>query len=425
MHHVPGILILYHTPCWGKVAPTVVENYSAFNSHSDFPVWEVNTEFGFPTRLSELRFNVIVLHYTLFGRGYDYEIPDAFCRYLHTCPTTRIIAFFQDEYRYCRKRFAFINEFHVDTVYTCLNPRHFPEVYGKYTSARHLKTYLPGYVSETLVREASRRAKPPEKRTIDVGYRARRLEFYMGKGAQEKHEIGVIFECMAREYHLPLHLDIRIGEENRIHGENWYEFLGNCKGMLGVESGVSIIDLNDEIRPAGELLLKNNPHITFQEFHDRVLKGCEGNIQLRTISPRHFEAAAFRVCQILFEGDYSDIMQPHIHYIPLKKDFSNFPGVIAEFSDAHRREEITRRAYSDLIDTGIYSYKHFIRGFDEHLNSLGLNPPSGYDRTQIETALREDISMRLIHTWIKQGIYIPFPGRSRLRSLIRKAARLK
>jgi hypothetical protein len=425
MYRVPGILILYHTPIWGKLTPTVVENYSAFNSHSDFPVWEVNTEFGFPARLCELSFDVVVLHYTLFGRGYDYEIPDAFCRYLHTCPTTRIIAFFQDEYRYCRKRFAFINEYHVDTVYTCLSPRYYPEVYKKYTSARNIRTYLPGYVSETLVREASRRAKPPEKRTIDIGYRARRLEFYMGKGAQEKHEIGANFEGMVREHNLPLHLDIRIGEKNRIHGENWYEFLGNCKGMLGVESGVSIVDLNDEVRPACELLLKSNPHITFQEVHDRILKGWEGNIQLRTISPRHFEAAAFRVCQILFEGDYSEIMQPHTHYIPLKKDFSNFSDVIAEFSDVHRREEITHRAYRDLIASGAYSYKNFIRSFDEHLNSLELYPPSGYDRTHIETILREDLTRRLIHTWIKQGIYIHFPGRSLLRALIRKAARLR
>ena len=50
-------------------------------------------------------------------------------------------------------------------------------------------------------------------------------------------------------------------------------------------------------------------------------------IDLRTISPRHFEAAAFRVCQVLFEGRYAGVMEPMRHYIPLRKDFSNFDEV--------------------------------------------------------------------------------------------------
>lgn len=415
--HVPGILVLYHTPCWDKVAPTVVDNYSAFAAHSRFPVWEVNTEYGFPAGLSALSFEVVVLHYTLFGRGYEYELPTAFCNYLKSCSDSRIIAFFQDEYRYCGKRFSFIDEHRVDTVYTCFSPEHHAEVYGRNTSARHIISYIPGYVSDSLVHEAGRLARPSGQRSVDVGYRARQLDFSMGKGAQEKHEIGLTFRRMVEENGLPLRLDIRIGEENRIHGENWYRFLADCKGTLGVESGVSIVDLKDEVRPACERILKEEPRISFEEMHARVLHPWEGNIQLRTISPRHFEAAAFRVCQILYEGDYSGIMQPGIHYLPLKKDFSNFHEVISRFSEDRYRNELTGRAYSDLIGSGRQSYRSFIEGFDKHLDAE-FRPRTGYDMSQVYAILRRDLVSRMLKTWIRKSIYIKFPGRARVRSMI-------
>ncbi len=85
----------------------------------------------------------------------------------------------------------------------------------------------------------------------------------------------------------------------------------------------SIFDIDDTVRPQYERLTAEHPGISFDEAYAKLLHRFEDKIRYRTISPRHFEAAAFRVCQILFEGRYSEIMQPMIHYIPLKKDFSN------------------------------------------------------------------------------------------------------
>ena len=62
----------------------------------------------------------------------------------------------------------------------------------------------------------------------------------------------------------------------------------------------------------------------------------EDNVYYRTISPRHFEAAAFRICQVLFEGRYSGVLEPMVHYIPLKKDFSNIDEVIRRISRTPR-----------------------------------------------------------------------------------------
>ena len=64
-----------------------------------------------------------------------------------------------------------------------------------------------------------------------------------------------------------------------------------------------------------------------EEAYELLLYQYEDNIPYRTISPRHFEASALRLCQILLEGKYSGVMRPMVHYIPLKKDFSNFDEV--------------------------------------------------------------------------------------------------
>jgi len=70
------------------------------------------------------------------------------------------------------------------------------------------------------------------------------------------------------------------------------------------------------------------------------------------MSPRVFEAAAVRSCQILFEGRYSGILEPMVHYIPLKKDFSNFEEVLRRYRDESIRRELTENAHRDLIASG-------------------------------------------------------------------------
>src|SRR5207253_10687300 len=57
----------------------------------------------------------------------------------------------------------------------------------------------------------------------------------------------------------------------------------------------------------------------------------------------------------------SGVVQPYEHYLPLEKDFSNFDEVSNALRDIDRLEDLTERAYSDLIASGRYSYRSFIR----------------------------------------------------------------
>jgi hypothetical protein len=385
-----GILLLYHYA--PPYAATVLEHVNAFARHSKYAVWPVNVENGYPPALDRLDPAVIVLHYSLFGSS-DYFLKGSFLRLLDRADASYRVAFFQDEYYYCQQRFAFIDRYDVNCVYTLVEDGSHSVVYGAHTHGPATITTIPGYVSDDLPRLSNRFSKPDAQRRIDIGYRARRLPFYMGRGAQEKHRIGIRFQELAQP--LGLTLDIETGESSRLYGDSWYRFLGDCRAVLGVEAGVSIFDLDDRVRQGYERLIAESPEMTFDEMSKVLLGQFEDNLPYRTVSPRHFEAAAFRVTQILFEGRYSGVLEPMAHYLPLRKDFGNFDEIIRLYRNPQVRESLTSRAYDDLIASGRWSYAAFIEGFDAHLeraNVVITSTPEAGER--VRTMLQRGGSIR-------------------------------
>jgi hypothetical protein len=419
-HFVSGILLLYHHYLFSN-APTIMDHVTAFQKHSQFNVWSINTEIGFPEGLKRLRFQIIVLHYSLFGPFY--LLNEAFMNYLQHSQSSYKIAFFQDEHRYCKRRFEFLNNLKIDCVYTLLEPQYFKEVYEKYTHVPRIIYTLPGYVSDHLVETARDITKPFHERTIDIGYRARQLSFYMGKGAQEKNRIGAEFRKCA--IGLGLTMDIETEEQKRVYGNKWYEFLSRCKAVLGVEAGVSIFDIEDKVRIECEQLIEKNPRISFDEVFEKVLHSWEGNIPYRTISPRHFEAAALRVLQILFEGNYSGIMKPMIHYIPLKKDFSNFNDVLNMFREETPCHDIIENTYRDLISSGKYSYHKFVESFDQRLLMDGYNKEITAEEIEgVDRLLEQGRMGRQIRANLCSLRHYSFPGRKAILLFARPTIRI-
>lgn len=180
VRHVNAILLIYHHPVT-RDAPTIVEHVTAFERYSRFPVVKVNTEYGLDPRLRDVHFPVVVFHYSLFGREH-YQLDDAWYGYLESLRDAYKIAFFQDEFQACIKRFEFLNSWNVNCVYSLYDPRYWDQLYRKYTSVSTIRPTLTGYVDETALDFRRRWVKPGAARPIDVGYRARKLPFHMGAG---------------------------------------------------------------------------------------------------------------------------------------------------------------------------------------------------------------------------------------------------
>ena len=403
MQTANGILLLYDHPLEPN-APTIMEHVDAFARHSSFDVWSVNTGLGFPKTLGELDFSIVLLHYSLFGIV-PFKLDEYFERYLHRSKAYKV-AFFQDEYQFCGERFELLRRFDVDCVYTLLEPEWWPQVYGKHTNVPKLVHNIPGYVSEDLVALAGRLTKPDDERTVDVGYRTRTLAPYVGRGGLEKVDIAQRFLEHARG--TGLSLDIGVDEGSRIYGDAWFEFVANCRAVLGVEAGVSIFDVEGVAQAEWER-------------SGKVPEELEDNIYYRTVSPRHFEAAALRVSQILYRGKYSGALEPNVHYIPLEKDFSNFDEVVAKLRDPVVRRTVTDNAYRDLIASGRYSYGGFVKSFDDELVAAGLVP--GEDEAlaaSVTSGLERDLDRRQTAIRLRAAtVSRQFPGREPAMRVIR------
>ena len=333
------VLAIHHTDY--PTPPDVVESVRALRAHSRFAVLTLNASFGYPAALDRLRFRAILLHYTMFYSSFA-PLGARYRAYV-TASDAFKVALFQDEQANLPARVALTRALGLDLVYSCFDQADGERVYGG--TGAGVVEYLPGYVSDRLRLQGDRLARPDPQRPIDIGYRGRKPPESWGGAAREKYEIAAGFKSRASG--LGLRLDIETGEEERIYGDAWLEFVASCRAMLGTESGAAVAD------PAGG-----------------------GEIPYRTISPRHFEAAAMRSCQILFEGRYSGAMDPMTHYIPLRKDFADFDLAIERFKDPALRARIAANAHRDLIASGRYGYRRWVEELDARFGAAGLEPPA-------------------------------------------------
>ena len=408
-----SICLIYHQHLQ-NTASTISEHVEAFEKYICNDVIKINTELGFPKNLVMLNFDVIVLHYSLFGRGSIYELNTSFENYLKKS-TAYKVAFFQDEYHYCQKRFSFLNEYNISSVYTLLDPKYYQETYYKYTKVKSVYLTLTGYVDQKHIEIGNKFFKPYKERTIDISYRARELPYYMGKEAQEKVDIAK--EFIKRLDKSDMNIDIDYTESSRLYGDDWYKLMANSKAVIGVEAGVSVFDIDGNAFEQYNKLLSENPKATKDEIFS-VLEPWEGKIHYRTISPRVFEAASFKVLQVLFEGDYQGILKPMVHYIPLKKDFSNFEEVLKMMKNDNLVNKIIDNAYNDLILSGKYTYENFIHEFEKTL-PIFEKSQCKYSRESIQQLINQDINIRLKLAKLKSFRYKQFYGRKYLVKIVK------
>ena len=106
----------------------------------------------------------------------------------------------------------------------------------------------------------------------------------------------------------------------------------------------------------------------FSSFHDAPQKWLkkDGEIEIQVISPRCFEAASLGTAMILFPGNYSGILSPFEHYLPLEKDFSNLSEVLLKMKDHEFMQEMIDRTYEDLILPVVFHILHL------SLNLIGI-----------------------------------------------------
>jgi hypothetical protein len=209
---------------------------------------------------------------------------------------------------------------------------------------------LTGYVQDDMKSIVS---LPISKRRIDVSYRGRPCDFWLGKLAYDKQKIAT--EFIRRTVGQGFQLDISLEESDRLYGAAWLNLLINSRAVLGTESGASIWDFDETIEKKTKQFLKKHKHADFDAVYEQVLKPYDGHIPYNAISPRVFEAAATKTPMVMFPGDYSGVCKPDEHYIVLNNDFSNIKDVIEKLRDTTFLQRLADRTHNDLIISDNYS----------------------------------------------------------------------
>ena len=388
------------------IAATVRDHIDSLAGESKHWIHVLSLFGDLPPDLDLDHFDAVVVHYSLTACNDTYVSRSA-RRALGAFRGLKAI-FIQDEYRFVDATIAAMREIGIHLLFTCVPETEIEKVYpaSKMPGVTKINV-LTGYVPEALL---ERPVPSYDERPIDVGYRARKVPAWLGELGQEKYRIGARFRDDLTETD-DLVLDISFREEDRLYGEDWINFVGRCKAMLGVESGASVFDFTGEIQRAVEAHTAREPGVEFQTLQDLYFRDHEGRIILNQISPRCFEAAALGTLMVLYEGDYSGRMRAGHHYVALKKDHSNHAEVVGILRDSARAQVIIDAAYREVACNPCNAFSAFVRKFDDAMTAafrpemaarlapLGTDEFEALSRPAVVTRLRQ------IRRWAIESSY--------------------
>ena len=384
---------------------TVREHVEGFSSLRGVDVRYISIDNLRPGDLE--KFDAVLIHYAI-RFAFPETLPGNFLKILARYKGGKFI-FIQDEYDNTENVRKIFSQIMPDIVFTCVPQENIEKIYP---AIRFPKTKFVSVLTGFAPDLFSIEQKSSEFREIDIGYRGRVIGSRYGKLGYEKWSIGERVVSHSSQYpHLTL--DISSLEDDRIYGGDWYSFLGRCKAVLGTESGSNIFDFDGKLRHISD----RKPNLPYEIFERLYLENKELDGLMNQISPRAFEAAATRTLMILYPGEYSGVLVPWQHYLPLERDFSNFKTIVEILSDNRQVDEITERTFNDVIASKKYNKASYFSQIEAHVTKV-------LDQANFIPSLLNDLPSypsgvvgKLIAAQAIENLH--FPGRSIVRSLWR------
>jgi hypothetical protein len=237
----------------------------------------------------------------------------------------------------------------VSHVFTFANAEAIPIIYSDLDDSVRIHRVLSAYVDPDMVEDCAEIQRAVPVRDIDLGSR---LAGNPMLGDWGQLRLTVPRRLANRVEAAGMTADVKVGYEGG--SDAWLRFLTRCRFQGGVETGSSFLDRDGSLLDYYSVC----PDATLEEVH-RLFPHLEGTIDYRALAPRHLEAVIARCGQILYEGEYSGVLVPERHYIPLRRDFGNLADVVERMKDETARIAMTERAYADIVESGEYGYDRF------------------------------------------------------------------
>ena len=309
------------------------------------------------------KFDVVVIHFSV-RISVQGHLSDDIYEKLKKYKGYKVL-FIQDEYDNLAMTYSYMESIDFDTVFTCVPHQFIDYVYPsvRFPTTKFVNNFT-GYTSYALFNYNSPKISA---RKTHIFYRGRDLPYFYGTLGMEKYEIGIKFKKSLEAKGIQLTTDIESHESKRIYGDAWYYTLSRSKATLATESGSNVFDFDGNL----EQLINEDVQQgkDYDYIYEKHLREREQHIKMNQISPKLFEAICLGTVLVLYEGEYSGVLQPGLHYISLKKDFSNIEDVVSILKDDEKLQQIADRAYNDIILNDTYSYQTFIqKAFDKEID---------------------------------------------------------
>jgi hypothetical protein len=323
-----------------------------------------NAASGAPAWLRRLNFDAVVLHTTFLCIRWYNRFPELrrSVEWLADIDAAKV-AFPQDDYERGHLLDDWLDELGVTAVCTPL-PGHASELYPRLSRTAAFYHALTGYLDKPATARFAALAPAGPERALNIAYRARRLPYWIGSHGQLKHLIGEAVLDAAPKHGLAC--DISTRPQETILGQAWLDFMASARATIGAESGSSVLDGRGAIRRKIESLLDERPDLSFEEVAEQMPPGWD-DYRFFALSPRHFEAVATKTAQILVEGQYSGVLEPERHYLPVRRDFSDLDEVLERARDRNLLAQVAEQAYEDIYERGDYGTDRLTRLLEEVL----------------------------------------------------------
>ena len=369
------VLLLHYTPHPRAVRLTTEQHLQALERLPDAEVLSYNAVNGAPAWLRRLRFDAVVMHTTLLCMRWNPWFGRWKRRLDWLADVDGVkVAFPQDEYDHAHVLDEWLDDLGFRVVCTVLDEENRSDLYPRLSGKAEFVEVLTGYIDDASAEALAPRLPAHTERPNDLVYRARNLPYWFGWHGQQKHLVGERARELAPAH--SLRCDISTRPQQAYLGGSWLDFLASGRATVGTESGSSALDPRGEVRAAIELMLHEDPSLTFEQVSERLPAGWD-SYRFFAVSPRHLEAVVTRTAQILVEGRYSGALEPERHYIPVKPDLSDLDEALERAQDAELLERIASQAYEEVYRRGRWSSQRLTETLDRLVPAQAPRRPLG------------------------------------------------
>ncbi|MGC4094744.1 MAG: hypothetical protein QM756_43865 [Polyangiaceae bacterium] len=264
--------------------------------------------------------------------------------------------FVANEYNFLEEKRRFLRTSEADFVATQLPPEPAAWLYADCGRARVVKAYA------ALNTQAF--SPPPNgsagERTWDIAFRGNAYKKALGDDERTRAIVGV------REAAERAKLRVNI-EFSMVPSGAWADLLRSTWAIPGAESGTYYLERDSSAYHRAEAYVLAHPNTTLEYVRETYYTGGTWPVSGKMLSSRHLEPMGTKTCQILVEGEYSGVLAPDVHYIPLAKDLSNMQQALEKFSDVTFRTRVAESAYELAM-----SEHTFERRITQILNDIGV-----------------------------------------------------